>query len=176
MAERSADVIKRYLAEAFAAEKSFESQLQRFAKDARDESARRVFNDRALETKRQYERLGDRLHSLGGSPSIGKVFFGHIFGPAPKTDQTGHERDERATRNLVTTYAVVNSEIALYEALATMAEAAGDPDTVELARAIQSEKQAAAQKTWKLLPAAAIEEYRRDSDQQARGRSARTTA
>jgi ferritin-like metal-binding protein YciE len=176
VAERSAEVIKRYLAEAFAAEKSLESQLQRYTKEAHDESARIFFHEQAVETKRQYERLAYRLHSLGGSPSITKGFLGHIFGSAPKAGQTGHERDERITRNLMSTYAVVNSEIALYEALATMAEAAGDPETVQLARTIQSEKQAAAQKTWKVLPVAALDECQRGSDQRASGCSARTTA
>lgn len=161
MAETSADVIKRYLEDAIAAEKSFETQLQGFSKEGDDAVAQAAFSQHALETKRQYERLTARLEALGGSPSGTKSFLAHVFGLSPKAAQIGHEKEERTTQNLMMAYAVENSEMAMYEALATVAEAAGDPTTASLAREIQAEEKATAEKVWKLLPNAAAQAYQR---------------
>jgi hypothetical protein len=51
MAETSADVIKRYLEDAIAAEKSFETQLQGFSKEGDNEAAKALFQQHALETR-----------------------------------------------------------------------------------------------------------------------------
>jgi|SRR5215472_10372474 len=159
MAESSADLIKRYLADAISAEKNNETQLRRFAKEQSYEAAAKLYEQQAIESKRQYERLADRLHSLGDSAPLTKAFLEHMFGFGPKT--SGYERGERATQYLVAVYSATNTEIAMYESLATMAEAAGDAETVDLVRGIQSEKQAGARKAWELLPSAAREAYER---------------
>ena len=161
MAETSTDVIKRYLQDAIAAEHSFETQLQGFAKEGDDESAKSAFHQHALETKQQYERLTARLEALGGSTSTAKSFLAHIFGLSPKTAQLGHEVEERTTQNLMMAYAVENSEIAMYESLITVAEAAGDTETAALAREIQQQEKLTAQKVWSLLPNAAVTAFRR---------------
>jgi ferritin-like metal-binding protein YciE len=161
MAETSTDVIKRYLQDAIAAEKSFETQLQGFAKEGDDQAAKTAFHQHALETKQQYERLTARLEALGGSTSATKSFLAHIFGLSPKTAQLGHEAEERTTQNLMMAYAVENSEIAMYEALITVADAAGDTETATLARGIQQEEKRTADIVWSLIPAAAINAFRR---------------
>lgn len=161
MAETSADVIKRYLEDAIAAEKSFETQLQGFASEGDDAFAKDAFHQHALETKQQYERLTARLESLGGNPSGAKSLLAHIFGLSPKTAQIGHEKEERTTQNLMMAYAIENSEIAMYEALATTAEAAGDTQTEALAREIQAEEKATAEKVWKLIPGSAAQAFAR---------------
>jgi ferritin-like metal-binding protein YciE len=161
MAETSIDVIKRYLQDAIAAEKSFETQLQGFAKEGDNDAAKAAFHQHALETKQQYERLTARLEALGGSTSAAKSFLAHLFGLSPKTAQIGHEEEERTTQNLMMAYAVENSEIAMYESLISVAEAAGDSDTAALARDIQAEEQKTADKVWNLLPTAAITAFRR---------------
>ncbi len=161
MAESSTDVIKRYLEDAIAAEKSFETQLQGFAKEGDNAVAKAAFHQHALETKQQYERLTARLEALGGGASTTKSLLAHIFGLSPKTAQIGHEKEERTTQNLMIAYAVENSEIAMYEALATVAEAAGDTQTVTLARQIQAEEKATAEKVWKLIPSSAVEALER---------------
>lgn len=161
MAETSVDVIKRYLEDAIAAEKSFETQLQGFAGEGDNSQAKAAFHQHAIETKRQYERLTARLEALGGSPSGAKSLLAHIFGLTPKTAQIGHEKEERTTQNLMMAYAVENSEIAMYEALATVAEAAGDTQTEALAREIQAEEELTAEKVWDLLPAAALVAFER---------------
>jgi ferritin-like metal-binding protein YciE len=159
MAETSVEVIQRYLEDAIAAEKSFETQLEGFAKEGDNAVAKAAFQKHAVETRRQYERLTARLQDLGGSPSGAKSFLAHVFGLAPKTAQIGHEKEERTTQNLMMAFAVENSELAMYEALATVAEAAGDGITALLAREIQQEEKATAEKVWSLLPGAANEAF-----------------
>ena len=161
MAETSVDVIKRYLVDAIAAERSFETQLQGFSQEGDDATAKALFNQHALETRRQYERLTARLEALGGSPSTAKSFLAHIFGLTPKAASIGHEEEERTTQNLMMAFAVENSEMAMYEALATSAEAAGDTQTASLAREIQAEEKATAEKVWKLIPNASQQAFLR---------------
>ena len=161
MAETSNDVIKRYLEDAIAAEHSFETQLQGFAKEGDDPAAQAAFQQHAVETKCQYERLTARLEALGGSTSTAKSFLAHLFGLSPKAAQIGHEKEERTTQNLMMAFAVENSEMAMYEALITVAEAAGDTQTAALAREIQLEEEKTAKKVWSLLPNAAITAFER---------------
>jgi ferritin-like metal-binding protein YciE len=56
-------------------------------------------------------------------------------------------------------YAVENSEVAMYEALATAAAAAGDVETERLAREIQQEEQRTAQKVWDMIAPMARESF-----------------
>jgi ferritin-like metal-binding protein YciE len=176
MAETSAGIIKRYLEDAIAAEKSFETQLQEFSKEGDDSTAQALFHQHALETKQQYERLTARLEALGGSPSTAKSLLAHIFGLSPKTAQIGHEKEERTTQNLMMAYAVENSEVAMYESLATCAEAAGDSQTATLAREIQQQEKATAEKVWKLIPSAAVKAYQRLTSGEGTATSTRTAA
>lgn len=172
MAETSVDTIKRYLVDAIAAERSFETQLEGFAKEGNNATAQSLFRQHALETKRQYERLTARLEALGGSPSTAKSFLAHVFGMAPKAASIGHEEEERVTQNLIAAFAVENSEVAMYESLINSAEAAGDTQTASLAREIQSEEKATAEKVFKLIPSAARDAFQRITA----GSSSRATA
>ncbi len=176
MAETSVDVIKRYLEDAIAAERSFETQLQGFASEGDDSAAKAAFHQHALETKTQYERLTARLQALGGSPSGTKSLLAHIFGLSPKAAQIGHEKEERTTQNLMMAFAVENSEIAMYEALASVAEAAGDSQTATLARDIQQQEKTTAEKVWRLLPNAAVAAFERVTSDAPGVRGSSTTA
>jgi ferritin-like metal-binding protein YciE len=159
MAETSTEVVKRYLEDAIAAEKSFETQLQGLAKEGDNERAKSAFHQHAIETRSQIERLTSRLEALGGSPSTAKSVLAHIFNLAPKAAQIGYEKEERVTQNLIMAFAVENSECAMYESLAALADAAGDSDTANLARSIQAEEKATADKVWSLLAPTALEAY-----------------
>jgi ferritin-like metal-binding protein YciE len=175
MTETTNDVITRYLQDAIAAEKSFETQLQGFAKEGDDTVVQSLFNQHAVETRRQYERLTARLEALGDSTSGAKSMLAHIFGLSPKTAQIGHEKEERTTQNLMMAYAVENSEMAMYEALATVADAAGDAQTAALAREIQQEEQATAEKIWRYLPTAAVTALQRVAGATGTSRTQSTT-
>ncbi len=159
MRETSTDVVKRYLIDAIAAEKSFETQLESFAKEDDNAAAKQLFDQHALQTRSQHERLTARLDVLGGSSSGVGNLLAHIFGVSREAAQIEHEKEERTTRNLMVAYAVENSELAMYEALALIAEAAGDSETESLARTIQQEEKSTAEKMWQLLPGAALEAY-----------------
>ncbi len=150
------EVIKDYLQDAIAAEKSFEEQLRAFAEDAMDRSeVRELFERHADETRDQHVALTERLRELDGAPSGVKSFLAHMFPLTPTPAQTGHEQDEKITQNLMIAFAVENSEVAMYESLATVASAAGDGATENLARKIQNQERATAEKVWKHIAPAA---------------------
>ncbi|MCC6857000.1 MAG: DUF892 family protein [Bryobacterales bacterium] len=155
MPRQPVDVIKRYLEDAIAAEKNFESQLRDFAEEGHHSHIQRLFARHADETRSQYERLTNRLHALGGSPSGMKSMLAHMFGSMPKVAQIGHDDAEQVTQNILMAYTVEQSEIAMYEALAAAAAAAGDNVTESLAREIQSEERRTADLLWQELPRAA---------------------
>jgi ferritin-like metal-binding protein YciE len=159
--ESSREVIKRYLEDAIAAERNFETQLKVFSKEGEQVPVKNLFAEHAGETKHQHERLTARLEALGGSPSPVKSFFAHIFNFAPKVAQLGHEPTEKNSQDLIIAFAIENSEIAMYEELAIVAGFAGDTETESLARAIQEEERAAAKKVWGLIDASCRQSFMR---------------
>jgi ferritin-like metal-binding protein YciE len=149
------EVLVRYLEDAIAAEKSFETQLRGFSKEALDPIVQELFSQHAEETKVQYSLLTRRLEELGGSVSSLKSFLAHAFNFAPKLAQVGHDKLERQTQDLIMAYAVENAEVAMYESLSQVAELSGDTRTLELARKIQHEEKQTAEKVWaQIAPAA----------------------
>jgi ferritin-like metal-binding protein YciE len=157
--ESSREIIIRYLQDAIAAEKNFETQLRLFAKTGDQPEVRRAFEQHAEESRRHHERLTGRLSALGGSPSMAKSFLAHLFGLAPVSAEIGHDPSERVVQNLVMAYAVENAEIGMYESLAIVAAAAGDVETERLAREIQAEERATAEKVWNALPQCARDSF-----------------
>jgi len=149
--EKAVRFIKSHLQDAIAAEKSFETQLRGFASEGSSDQIHELFLQHADETRRQHERLTRRLTELAGDPSAGKSFLAHLVGLSPKLAQLGHDTVDRVTQNLMIAYAVENCEIAMYESLIAVAEAAGDEDTAELARALRDEERRTAEKVWKLI-------------------------
>lgn len=158
------DVIIRYLEDAIAAERAFETQLRGFANEGDEPEARQLFAQHAEETRTQHQLLSQRLTSLGGTPSGMKSFLANMFGLAPKTAQIGYGESERVTQNLIMAFSVENSEVAMYETLAIVAAAGGDTETEQLARNIQKQEQTAAEKVWALLPLVAERSYRKTAD------------
>lgn len=149
------EVLVRYLEDAIAAEKSFETQLIGFSDEVDDTTIKALFREHAEETKQQYTSLTQRLEELGGSTSTIKSFLAHLFNFAPKIAQIGHDQYERQTQDLMMAYAVENAEVAMYESLAQAAQVAGDTRTVELARQIQQQEKQTAEKVWaQVAPAA----------------------
>jgi len=154
------NTITRYLEDAIAAEKSFETQLTGFAKEATIPAVRALFETHAGETREQYQNLTARLTALGGSTSGFKSFLAHFFGASPKSAQMGHEPEERTVQDLMMAYSVENAEVAMYECLIVASEAAGDLETARLARRIQAQEQATADKLWPQIAPAAKEAFR----------------
>jgi len=161
--------IQRYLEDAIAAERSFETQLRGFADEATYPGAKTAFQTHADETKRQYELLTTRLKALGGAPSTMKSFMAHIFNMAPKAAQVGHVDEERTTQDLIMAFSVENAEVAMYESMAIAAEAVNDKETATLARQIQREEKATGEKVWQLIGPAAAQAYLRVRSAGAQG-------
>jgi ferritin-like metal-binding protein YciE len=145
------DVLKVYLEDTIAAEKSFETQLLGFSKEARNSTDQQLFQQHAQETKEQYLQLSSRLEQLGGSVSTLKSMLAHVFNFAPKLAQLGHDEYERQTQNLMMAFAVENAEVAMYESLAEVCRIAGDAETEALALSIQEQERATADKVWKQI-------------------------
>jgi ferritin-like metal-binding protein YciE len=162
--EPKESILRRYLQDAIAAERNFESQLKDMSGEGSSVAARTLFAQHAEQTRSQYQRLEARLDALGGSPSGFKTMMAHLFNMLPKSAQMGHDDSEIATQNLIIGYAVENSEIAMYEALASMAAAAGDLQTERLAHEIQEEERHAAKMIWGLIARSAEESYGRISE------------
>ena len=152
MAEKSANLIHRYLNEAIAAEEALAHQFQKYSKQAEDEAARNAFHQYAEEAKGHERRLRDALAAAGGSPPAMKILLGHIFGLGVKPAATEAGEADRLMQDLILACAVENSEAGMYQVLATMADAAGEGDAADLARDIQAQKHAAADKLRSLLP------------------------
>jgi ferritin-like metal-binding protein YciE len=165
--------IRRYLEDAIAAEKSFETQLRGFEEEASYSSAKDAFAVHAAETRQQYELLTARLKALGGEPSTLKSAMAHIFNMAPKAAQIGHADEERTTQNLMMAYSVENAEVAMYESIIIAAEAVNDAETSALAKRIQVQERATAGKVWKLIAPAAAEAFLRVSSSE--GETVRST-
>jgi ferritin-like metal-binding protein YciE len=145
------DILRGYLEDAIAAEKSFEDQLLGFAKGENDPTARLMFEHHAAETKTQYEKLTERLKALGGSTSTFKSVLAHVFNASPSIAQIGYDAAERLTQHLMMAYAVENAEVAMYEALSEVARIAGEVQTADLALTIQKQEHETANKVWNQL-------------------------
>lgn len=148
--ENAVDLLKRYLQNSIAAEKSFEMQLRRMAEESEHEAVRKFFREHADETRIQQERLAERLRELGGSFSSAASFMGHILSLASKS-HSGQDAVEKNSQDLILAFAVENGEIAMYEELATIAALAGDVETEHLARVLQMEERQAAETVWSLI-------------------------
>lgn len=163
MAESGAEVLRRYLGDAIAAESDFMAQLKEFVNSSEDHGLKSAFEQHHKQTEDQHKRLVARLEALGGKASGAKGLLSQLFGLNQKAGtKTG------TTESLIAFYAVENSHLAMYEALASVAEAAGDTETIQLARSIQQEERAAAEKIWSLLQPAATGSFRSASATTAR--------
>lgn len=162
--ETKQSILRRYLEDAIAAERNFETQLNTMAGEGDNMASRLLFAQHAEETKLQHRRLRTRLEALGGRPSGFKTALAHLINFIPKTVQMGHDPSEVATQNLIIGYAIENAEVAMYEALASMSAAAGDLQTEQLAREIQEEERRAANMIWHLIAQCAQESYGKISE------------
>jgi len=163
--------IPSYLEDVIAAEKTFETQLQGFASEANDAEINAMFLQHAGETRAQYEALTARLNAIGGNPSTLKGWLAHFFGSSPKIAQIGHETGERTTQNLIMAFSVETAEVAMYEALRVTAEEMHDPETAELATAIQAQEAETGQKVWGFNGPAVVKAL--ETTERAEGRSGR---
>jgi ferritin-like metal-binding protein YciE len=157
LAENGNQVLRRYLEEMLTAERMLESQLREFASAETDDSdVHSLLAGHADQTHTQQARLAERLERLGGGAGLTiRNPLAALFHHVPQLPHVVHTPEERSLRNLLTSYTGEAGEIAIYEALANVARAAGDPETEALAREIQNEERVMAERVWHLLPSRA---------------------
>ncbi len=156
---RAQEVIVRYLEDAEAAERNFEDALATFGHTGEQNLVKNFFHMASAKAKTQHERLEVRLRALGGSPSTTKSILAHLLAFAPTTAQIGHEPAEKNTQHLMVCIAAASAEMAMYESLATVAQAAGDGETEQLARQLQAEEKEDYEQSWKLLRVSALDAF-----------------
>lgn len=148
--------VANLLENAIAAEQTSEDLFSRFSDEGEDQEIKDFFRELAKKSRVQHQRLTTRLKEMGGDPSTLKSVAAHFLGFSAIVAQRPQSPQEKDTQHLITTYASAASEIAMYESLAVISAAAGDPATAEIARQLQQEEKTDHEETWKLLgPSAA---------------------
>jgi ferritin-like metal-binding protein YciE len=147
----SQEAITTYIQDAEAAERNFEDALATFGKTGDQGPVMRFFEWASGKAKSQHERLEARLRELGGSPSTAKSLLAHMLAFSTTAAQIGHEPAEKNTQHLIMCVGAASAEMAMYESLATVAEAAGDTVTEQLARQLQAEEKDDYDKAWALI-------------------------
>lgn len=145
-------LISQYLENAITAEKSFEARLRGFAcQEGGDDDVEAAFATHAERIRQQAQLLTSRLSELGVAPSENDNALVHAA-EASADFGTSSIAEEQIARNLISAYTIGTTECALYEVLATVAQAAGDSATEALAREIQGERRTITEKIWHFLP------------------------
>lgn len=157
--EPKESILRRYLADTIAAEQSSAERMEEMSGEGEHLAARQLFAQHQDQTLSQIERLRARLDALGGSPSEVKAVIAHLIALVPKLVHKGRDESEISTQNLILAYALENEEVAMYEALAATAAAAGDLQTEQLAREIQKEERHTAEMIWNLIANTARDSY-----------------
>lgn len=157
-------ILRRYLADAMAEEESLEVRLNEMSGEGDHQAARQLFAQQAEQTRTQKQRLQDRLAALGGSPSGLKSAMAHLIALIPKPAYVSRDDSEITAQNLILGYTMAHEAIAMYEALASTATAAGDLQTEQLARDIQKEERHAAEMIWHLIASSAQESFGKISE------------
>ncbi len=161
-----------YLEDTIAAEQNFENLLRTFGQATADQELTQFFGKMAVKAQSQHQRLTERLRALGGTPSGAKTVLAKALSAAPA--QTS---PEKAAQNLMMVYSAAAAELAMYEALASAAEEAGDSETEALARRLQAEEREDFEQIWQALPSTALVAFetalRRTSEKSKRMASVR---
>lgn len=147
----SQELIITYLQDAEAAERNFTDALLGFGTAGEQNQVKSFFQWASAKAKTQHERLEARLRELGGEPSKAKSLLAHLLTFTPATAQLTHSPGEKNTQNVMMCVGAASAEMAMYEALATVAGAAGDTKTEQLARQLQAEEKDDYDKAWALL-------------------------
>jgi ferritin-like metal-binding protein YciE len=142
--------VERYLAEAYATETALITTLQAHIAMTPEGSYRQLLERHLGETRRQAATLDRRLGSLdaGFDPiaaAVGLVetVIGQALalGKAPLDLLRGGSREEKLLKNAKDECATEALEIATYDALEAVARAAGDDETVAIARRHRAEEE-----------------------------------
>src|SRR4051794_8654688 len=144
------DLITDQLREAEAVEQSSISLLESHLRGAPPGPYRAALRRHLDETRRHAHQVAERLQDLGSSRSpletaigLGEAVVGRVTGLAlaPVSLLRSRSQPELLLRHASDDIAAEAREVATYEALERLAEAAGDPATASLARTIRADEE-----------------------------------
>jgi ferritin-like metal-binding protein YciE len=138
------DQLIKHIDEALAMEQNVLRMLDGMISTTEDEEIRSELRHHKLETEQHAERLEERLAAHEASPSTAREAAG-IMNALMKS-VLDMVRSEKAGRNARDGYATEHLEIASYQLLERVAQAAGDDETAEVARQNRSDEEAMAKK------------------------------
>ena len=138
--------INRYLDDAIALESAGITALTDMRNTATDPEVIALFDHHLTETEVQKQRLEDRLHALGGSSNALKGIVNKLGVAAADLMHLGKDKGDKATRHLIEAYGQESIEVATYESLVAAATELGDTETAALAREIQAQEKAMAER------------------------------
>jgi ferritin-like metal-binding protein YciE len=160
MAELTAGDAKlvQYLNEAYGTEKRLETALEAHIAMTAKASYKKRLREHLTETKRHAREVQRRIKQLGGTAEtvslpgpdpvegaaqavLGGAQKAVALAQGPLHMLRGTGEDEKQLKNAKTEYASEAEEIATYTGIATLAEALGDKETQQLARAILREEE-----------------------------------
>ena len=142
-----------WLRDAYAMERGLETTLKKFSQnDKYPEEFRAACRKHLLETQQQSQTVESLLKSLGADKSTVKTGIGLLMETIKGAGAVA-ARDQ-VVKEMITTYASEQFEIACYEAIVAAAEVAGQPLVAEACRQMISDEKNMAQTIYDLLPGA----------------------
>lgn len=160
MTEPSAASAKliQYLNEAYGTEMRLETALQAHIAMASQPRYRKRLKEHLTETRRHGREVRQRIKRLGGTPEtvstpgpdvvadaaqalLGGAQKAVALAQGPLHAIRGTGEEEKQLKNAKTEYVSESEEIATYSAIETLAEALGDSETRQLARAIRRDEE-----------------------------------
>ncbi|MFZ1155031.1 MAG: DUF892 family protein [Solirubrobacteraceae bacterium] len=160
MAELSAGDLKlvQYLNEAYGLERRLETALEAHIAMTTQVAYKKRLKQHLSETKRHGREVKKRIKQLGGEAAtidtpgpapVGEAARAVLSGAqkaaalaqGPLHALRGTSEEEKQLKNAKTEYTSESEEIATYSAINTLAEALGDKETQQLARAIRREEE-----------------------------------
>lgn len=135
-----------YIEYVHALEQNILLQLDSLVLNTRDQDLVAIFRRHKEETRRQQQRLRERMRALGGPRpvSVGKDLA--AIATAQVKGVGDVLRPDKGVQNARDAYATEHVEIAAYEILERLAERAGDEETAAVARDNRAEEEAMAQR------------------------------
>jgi ferritin-like metal-binding protein YciE len=150
-AESPAERLGRHLNEAWVLEDSLLDALHDMSEEVIEPNLRAKLNEHRQVTQRQKEALEARIKELGKEPTGKRGVLKRVFDSF--NDMWKREPDDydRTMHNLQKAIATEHFEMAMYQSLGALAEAAGDTTTAELAARHLREEREAADALWPFL-------------------------
>lgn len=149
--ENANEKLIRYLQDAHAAEVGIRKLLSGYADDTDNPTLKALFTEHVQLTRTHEDRIAQCLRNYNQEPSGGKGFFNSLMSKIAEMVQSGHDDEDKNTQFLIKAYAAEHLECGMYESLIAFAGAVGDEKVVEVAKSIQAEEKATADRIWPMI-------------------------